>query len=144
MTMEDITKLEPVAEGSPFERARAAMATVLGEYKNMENSGKKGGDIDLYEFPEMMKVVTEAERENMERAIAGEEPVLIEETPEFTALAQSTEGSRPIKLAHIYEMRLHVLEQLERERTDPAELATIARLKTKYVENTKPTKVAGK
>lgn len=117
--------------GSSFDRARESMAKVLTAYQEAKKSGGGMGNVDLYKFPAMMQVVREAERESLEGALRGEALKRIEDTTEFVALAQSDAGAKAIKRSHIYGVRLAVLEELEREGKDVAELKrTLARDKS--------------
>ncbi|MDO8520868.1 MAG: hypothetical protein Q7S52_02020 [bacterium] len=123
--------MENLAEnqGNPtqhsFNRAKEALVKVREAYQEAKTSGGSISSVDLYEFPQMMEVVREAETENLKGVLRGEELKRIEDTKEFVALAQSIAGAKAIKRSHINETRLAVLEELGREGNNVAELMRV-------------------
>src|SRR3989338_5836440 len=87
---------------SSFDRAKEALVKVRETYQEAKTSGGSISSVDLYEFPQMMEIVREAEEENIADAREGQELKRIENTPEFTALAQSAASAKAIKRSHIY------------------------------------------
>ncbi|MEK7118613.1 MAG: hypothetical protein AAB869_03290, partial [Patescibacteria group bacterium] len=136
-TMPEAEKKEGDVVQSSFDRARDSMAKVLEAYQKAKKSGGGMSSVDLYEFPPMMRIVREAERENLEGVLLGEELKRIEDTAEFVALAQSTAGAKAIKLSHIYETRLAILDELEREGKDITELKRRLARESKGNQDTK-------
>lgn len=100
---------------SSFERARESMSEVLQAYKDARSSGKCMSGVDLCEFPQMIQIVRESERDYLEALLRGESPTKIEETSEFRMLSHSADEANAIKYSHIYEVRLSVLNELEQE-----------------------------
>lgn len=113
---------EESAVRSSFDRAREAMAKVLASYQELERTGGDRTGVNLYEFPPMMRLVKEMERENLESALRGEELKRIEDTAEFKALAQSAASAKAVQPSHIYGVRLLVLEDMERAGKDVGQL----------------------
>ena len=113
--MEETRRNEGVVTETSFDRVKESMTKVLGAYQEAKKSGEGMSDVDLYEFPPMMRIVREAEKENLEGALNGEELKKIEDTPEFVALSQNAAGAKAMRRSHIYGVRLAILDELERE-----------------------------
>src|SRR3989338_40760 len=105
-----------------FALTRESMTKVLEAYQEAKRSGEYMTSIDLHDFPSMIEIVRQAEKENIEGALSGEEFKRIENSPEFIALANSAAGAKAIKKAHIYKVRQLLLDEFEREGKEVAEL----------------------